>query len=82
MTLHLAYDEFGVHILRQGFVRANSFVHSHATVVLAMGDQKWYSNLGDVVDRRDPFKELSNFRDGLIAILASACRTPHSRRIL
>lgn len=82
MTLHLAYDEFGMHVLRQGLVRVNSFVHSHPTIVLAMGDQKRYSNLGDVIDRRNPFEELSDFRDGLVAILASACRTPNSRGIL
>ena len=69
-------------VLRQGVVRADSFVHGHSAVVLAMGDQKRYGDLGDVIDRRNPLEEFSDFRDGLVAILAPACGTPNCRGIL
>lgn len=82
MPLHLADDELGMHILRHSFVHANSFVYSHSTIILAMGDQERYRDLRSVVDRRDPVQELSDFRDGLIAILASACCSPDIRSIL
>jgi hypothetical protein len=82
MALHFANDELGMHILRHNLVHANSFVHSHSTIVLAMGDQEGYRNLRGVIDRRDLVKELSDFWDGLVAILASACCSPDSRSIL